>query len=139
MTSSIKVNMSSEEKYNVAKMVLNKQLKGKDAAEHFGISHNTLRYYVSRVKKDTEILDRVGRHKIIDSYRDRNLKLQLQEISENDATSIDQLIRQAARATYEARNPNLFKILRKNHSFISQRSLNRYYDYYHQFMAMAEI
>ena len=109
MTSSNKVNMSSEEKYNVAKMVLNKQLKGKDAAEHFGISHNTLRYYVSRVKKDTEILDRVGRHKIIDSYRDRNLKLQLQEISENDATSIDQLIRQAARATYEARNPKKFE------------------------------
>ena len=122
--------LTNEEKYSIAHMVVSKLLSRRDACERYGILQSSLQYYCKRVRVDTEVLNHPGRHRIIDSLRDRNLKAYLKSNPNIEVLNLKKLIKQAAKDTYHARHSEVNPTLRTNHKFISQCTLNRYIEIY---------
>ena len=116
--------LSNKQKYTVAQMVVNKTLSHQQACKKYGILKSSLQYYCKRVRVDTEVLNHPGRHRIIDSIRDKSIK------SNSNITelTLEKFIRQAAKETYHARHNSELntKKLRKNHKYLSRRTLCRY-------------
>jgi hypothetical protein len=123
--------LANGQKYNIARMVVNKTLTRRQACENHGILLSSLQYYCKRVRVDTEVLNYPGRHRLIDSVRNRNIQEYLKANYPIEELTLKKIIRQAAKDTYHARNsrinPNEF---RKNHKYISQCTLSRYIKLY---------
>ena len=125
----------AEKKYIIASLAISgNSVQKLDISVSNKVNPNTLKYYIARTKKQREILDHVGRHKVIDDAGINNLKTQLISKHIDSEDQLRSMIRMAAKETFERRNPTSQLKARKVKSYISLRSLKRYCHYFQPYI-----